>query len=130
MPRLFKIAVLYLSMLVIPAQGFAASTMLSCGPAHQHTKTAQGDANSFSAHHQSLPQAVASLDPVGHATGDEEVKFSSSEHAACAMGAAVPASSVRFQPAAHAIGRIALEQFMKFGFVTDGPIRPPRSFPA
>lgn len=154
MLRLFKTVLLYLSMLAIPTQGFAASTLLFCGPAHQHTMTGQeanqysarGHANNFTADHQYQLQPTVSSDSIGHASSDEAVNFASSdrglakggelgahessEHAACFVGAAVPASSLRFQPAEQTIVRIASKQVPDIGFVTDGPTRPPRSFPA
>lgn len=152
--RLLKTVMLYLSMLAIPAQGFAASTMLYCGPAHQHTTAGQdtdhysvhGHANNFAADHQQQLRPSVSSDSIGHASSDEAVDFTSSdrglakggepgahessEHAACSVGAAVPASRLRFQPAEQAIEAIASTQLPNIGFVTDGPTRPPRSIPA
>ena len=154
MSRLFKTVVLYLSMLTLPAQGFAASTMLHCGPAHQHTVTGQetnqypahGHANNLAADHRYQLQATVSLDSIGLASSDEAVSpassdrgpakagelaaHESSEYAACCALTAVTASSLRFPPANQAIEGIASKQFPSICFVTDGPTRPPRSFPA
>ncbi|MGP1691484.1 MAG: hypothetical protein ACTS6O_03145 [Giesbergeria sp.] len=145
---------LYLSILSISAQGFAASTMLYCGPAHQHRMTVQetdhhsarGHADDYAADRQHRLQPAVSPVSVVHASSDEKANFTSSdrdlakgwesgahegsEHAACSVGAAVPASSLRFQPAEQAIEPVASRQLLNIGFVTDGPIRPPRSFPA
>lgn len=154
MSRLFKTIVLYVSMLVIPVQGFAASAMLHCGFVHQHPTAGQtadhhlarGDANRLAAHHQFRSEADVLQISVGRASSGEALNLTSSdhglaksgdsgahegsEHAACPVGAAVPASSLRFEPARQAAERIASTQLLNIGFVTDGPIRPPRSFPA
>lgn len=153
MLRLFKTVVLYLSVLAMPLQGYAASTMLYCGPSHQHTTMAHeaahglphGHANNPAADHLYQVHATVSLDSIGHASSDDAGNFASddlglekkngklgahdsSEHAACFVGAAIPASGLRFQPADQAIERISSKQFLSIGFVTDGPRRPPRSF--
>lgn len=154
MSRLFKTLVLYLSMLAIPAQGFAASTILYCGPAHQHTTTgeaieqslAHGHANNFAADRKRQDQAAEALNSTGHDSSREELKFTSSdrgpakagelgahessEYAACCALAAVTASSLVFPPANQAIEGIASKHLLNIGFVTDGPRRPPRFFPA
>src|SRR3989304_1060185 len=154
MSRLSKRIVLYLSILTLPAQGFAASTMLHCGPAHQHSVSVQetnqypahGHANNMAADYRYQLQPTVSLDSIGLASSDEAVSLASSntgppkagepgahessEHAACSVGAAVPASSLEFQPAEQTIVPIASKQFPSICFVTDGPPRPPRSFPA
>ena len=137
-------------MLAIPVQGFAASTMLDCTPAHQHTMSGQettqhpahGSGNHFAADHQY--QATASLNAGGHASGDMAVQImgadrdlekdseqgahNGSEHAACSLGVAVSASSLRLHAVKQIVERIASEQFLIIGFVTDGPKRPPRTF--
>lgn len=154
MLRLLKTVLLYLSMLVIPAQGYAASTMLFCGPAPQRVKTGQefhhhsarSHVNVLPARHQAHVAPLASVDALGCASSVEAVEITSSdrgpvtdgelaahessEHAACSVAAAISASGVRFQPAEQAIERIALNRFVNTDFVTDGPRRPPRSFPA
>lgn len=154
MLRLFKTIVLYLSMLAIPAQGYAASTMLFCGPAPQGVKTAQeighhaapSHVSISSARHQGHLVVAVSARSAGYASSDEKADIAnsdkglgnagdsdaheSSEHAACSVGAAIPASSVRFQPEEQAIEPMTSSPFRNTGFVTDGPRRPPRTFPA
>ncbi|MBE0613641.1 MAG: hypothetical protein IH604_08245 [Burkholderiales bacterium] len=144
--------VLYLSMLVIPVQGYAASTMLHCGLAHQYAPAAKetthalahGHANHGHVVHQHPTHAALSADSIAYALSDEARNFTggdhgpakgekpgvhdAGEHAACPAGAAVPASSLRFQPAESAMEAAAPDQFLNFGFVTDAPKRPPRSF--
>ena len=155
MPRLFNTVLLYLLMLAIPAQGYAASTMLSCGPAHQRMTTA-GAGNHHAPHdpadvsfadRHGHASSNAFVDFVGHdASGDEATdlaagdqglekagdlgEFNCSACAACCMGAVFPASGQTLQPAGQAIERLGSRPFFDIGFVTDGPRRPPRSFPA
>ena len=152
MSRLLKSVLLYLMMLAIPAQGFAASTLLFCGPAHQRVKPAQetdhhsghGHPYARAADHQAHVLPAVSVASVGLASiaaaGDfrnsdndpgnagEPSKLSCSACAACCMGAAAPASDRKLQPAGLAIERTASTPFHYIGFVTDGPRRPPRSF--
>jgi hypothetical protein len=152
MSRLSKSLLLYLLMLAIPAQGFAASTLLFCGPVHQRGTTAQesdhhsGHGHSYTraADHQAhlLPAVsvnspgLASIDAAGDSTNSdgglgiagEPGKSSCSACAACCMGVAAPATEQRLQPADPAIERTAATPFRSIGFVTDGPRRPPRSF--
>lgn len=154
MPRMFKTVVLCLLMLAIPAQGFAASTMLYCGPAHQGMKTVQeieqhsahSHANILAADHHGHVLAAVAVDSVdlvasngaGNFTignsnpgnSGEPEKLSCSACASCCMGAAVTASDRKLEPAGQTIERLASAPFLDIGFVTDGPRRPPRSFPA
>ena len=133
MSRFLKIGLVCLSMIAIPVQGFAASTMFFCGLAHQHTKTvreagphsAHTGAGSLTAHHQH--NTSSSLDSSAPAFHGEDFSFTGDEHAGCFPGAAVPALVTGFQPVEHATEPIVSQQFTKFGFVTDGPKRPPRS---
>ncbi|MBE0627913.1 MAG: hypothetical protein IH606_24225 [Burkholderiales bacterium] len=149
MPRFLKTLVLYLSMLLIPLQGYAASTTLHCGLAHQHTQWAQETAHaSAHAHAKNADhrhQGVAALSPEsiayaqfgaepaftagdrGLATGGVADVHNGSEHAACPVGTAVPASTLRFQPAEQNIERAARNHFPNIAFITDAPARPPRS---
>jgi len=151
MLRLFKTIGLYLLMLAIPVQGFAATTMLHCGFAHQHTPSAQepshvsvlGHAIGLVADQQHKMPAAASADSASYASIDAAAAFSaadnslakggdagahgSSEHAACHAGAIAPASSLKFQHADATIERLDSKQRLNIAFVTGAPARPPRS---
>ena len=152
MSRLFKSVVLCLSMLAIPVQGFAASTMLLCGLAGQDVKTAQvtehqfvhSHFNTLLAEHRSHAPLTVVLDSVDLAASDQGGDFTNSDNgpgntgepgevscsacAACCTGTALMASDRKLQPAGLAIERMAPTPFRNIGFVTDGPKRPPRSF--
>ncbi|MBK5103354.1 MAG: hypothetical protein JJE42_03825 [Burkholderiales bacterium] len=145
---------LYLSMLAIPAQGFAASTMLHCGPAHPGTKTAHeiehhaahGHPTTLAdEHHGHILSAVEvdTTEPVAGA-GESDLangdygpeyfagadKSSCSACTSCCMGAAAMVSDRNLQHTGRTIERLTIALFHNTGFVTDGPRRPPRSFPA
>ena len=149
MPRLFQTVLLYLLMLAIPAQGYAASTMLSCGPAHQRMTAAEAgdhrasgrsaDVSRADRHGHALPSAF--VDYAAYVSSDESTEltarakdlekaadldeFNCSACAACCMGAAFPARGQTLQPAGQAIERIVSRPLFDIGFVTDGPRRPP-----
>lgn len=147
MPRLFKTAVLYLLLLALPVQGYAATAMSGCGPGHHGLPTAQagvaapalGEAHAQAAdHHRDLGASEASgpfasndangdSDP-GNAAGSE--KSGCSACAGCCMGAAVTASETNFRLAVQSVDLLDAAPFRNIGFLTDGPRRPPRVFPA
>jgi len=141
-------------MLVIPAQGFAASTMLHCGPAHPGTKPAHeigphmahGHPDTRADEHRDhIPPTVAvdSADLVVSA-GESDLtngdygpeyfagadKSSCSACTSCCMGATAMVSDRNPRHTGRTIERLTIALFHNTGFVTDGPRRPPRSFPA
>ncbi len=154
MRRLLKNVLLYLSMLAIPAQGFAASTMLFCGPADQRARTAQetghhsghSHRNTPAADHQDRALPAESVDLANLASSGEGGEFTNSDQGpaiaagmdnpecgacpACCVGTSFPATRLKLQPAGIAVERMASTPFRNIGFVTDGPRRPPRLFPA
>ena len=132
----------WLLMLAVPAQGFAAATMLFCGPMHERmsaTADAHGsahqhgsDADSHREHH-AAPSDVAADVVSADAAADlgkigELAKVSCSACAACSVGVAMVASNGNLPLAELAIERIASTSLPYIGFVTGGPQRPPRSF--
>lgn len=154
MLRLFKTVLLYLLMLAIPAQGFAASTMLFCGPSHQRMVSAQDSARhaahghsgalTLVADHQDHTPSADSMDSLGHASAHEVAaphdsdsgpgktgdiaKFKCSACAACCVSAAITASDLKLPLANQAFEPIASRPIPYVGFLTDGPRRPPRTF--
>lgn len=147
MPRLFKTAVLYLLLLALPVQGYAASAVSGCGPGHLGLPTAQageagpalGHAQAQAAdHHRDLGAApseasgpIASNDAngdsgPGNAAGSEGPGCSAC--AGCCLGAAVTASETNFRLAVRFVDLPDAALFRNIGFLTDGPRRPPRAF--
>lgn len=133
---------MWLLLLALPLQGFAAATMLNCGPnhhrmmaaaiaepaeAHEHTASGQ--------HHHEVGRAdgqhdVASVDASSDARSlphlDKLVKFKCNACAVCCMGAAMPTAIFAFEPFAPAMTPESFVPTSQIGFVTDGPDRPPR----
>ena len=138
----FRSAVMWLLLLALPLQGYAAATMLNCGPnhhrimaaaiaepdeAHEHTAAGQ--------HHHDTGMAdgqheVTSVDgngdtpPLPHL--DKLVKFKCNACAVCCTGAALPTAIFAFEPFPPAMAPESFVPTSHAGFVTDGPDRPPR----
>lgn len=145
MKRWVRCFAVWLLVLALPVQGFAASTMLLCGAGHHgaaqgaegghahasHMHMAARDVAQASASpaHDHAEQAPAShdrsaLSPLSskHAKGVGKC----SACAACCTVAFLPSTVIAFD--APALGRApaAVELITHVGFFTDGPDRPPR----
>lgn len=139
----FRIALMWLLLLALPLQGFAAATMINCGPnhhrmasavmaatpdthehasggQHQHSMEVAGD------HHDDAVSNGSDVPTVHHL--DKLMKFKCSACAACCMGAAMPTAAVTFKAFPPAIAPDSIVPTTHVGFVTDGPDRPPRVF--
>lgn len=136
----FRIVLTWLLLLALPLQGFAAATMINCGPNH-HRMMAVAMAEVTEAHehatgeqhHHGMGVAadhheVASNDgdaPSVHHL-DKLMKFKCSACAACCMGAAMPTAAVTFEPLPPAVAPATYVPTSHVGFVADGPDKPPR----
>lgn len=135
MRTFLKTALVWLVMLAVPAQGFAAAAMLECGPLHERA-AAGASAHDHGAGHDhadGYDQAAGHSHAEGGVPADASAvagDASGSKCSACAtccVGAALlaflpdlavpPAASERFVPTFEPVT----------GFVTGGPKRPPRS---
>ena len=146
MPFFYRAALAWLLLFSLPLQGYAAATMLSCGPNHHQMWAAAATVSHHDSgeaqhdHHDAQNSAgdhhsAASADATGdYAAGDDASvhhlnklsKFKCSACAACCVGAALPTSSLEFLSFPPAV---ALDHFVPtphVGFFTDGPDRPPR----
>lgn len=123
-----KALLIWLVMMAIPFQGVAAAGMLLCGPSHaphhpvEPAGVAAADAAEIApaAHHH----AQASAEPT-HATHLDQPKCS-----VCASCCGAPAilNSVAGITATETVSTaITTPIVLAFGFVTDGPERPPRN---
>jgi len=138
----FRIALTWLLLLALPLQGFAAATMINCGPNHHRMMVAAmadtTDAHEHAAagqHHHEMGSAADHHDAVsndGDAASmhhlDKLMKFKCSACAACCMGAAMPTAAVTFDIPPPAIAPATYVPTSHVGFVADGPERPPRLF--
>ena len=135
---------MWLLLLALPLQGFAAATMLNCGPNHHRlweasavTQVDSSDPAAHGHHHHSTDVA----DTGGLGAADDQADGNSSQHdlsklskfkcsacAACCMGIALPASPLAFlsfPPASAPTPNVSAPQF---DFVSNGLDRPPRLF--
>lgn len=153
MLRLFRIALLWLAALAVPVQGFAAATMLHCGPGHagmdaaamQMHEAPQGHADgSAQAEHASGHQhgddgSSGDLDTQAVAPDDSGTgksvtdlhQLAKSKCASCASCCSAPA----LLPTPISLGSPALGESVIVArpgsaavYLTGGPERPPRSF--
>jgi hypothetical protein len=151
----FRTALVWLMMLAIPTQGFAAATMLHCGPGHQHMLTgpeaampaghtdavalqhATPHAQSAHSDHEhdhaaSVAQHEESADATDQAStadvSDQSLNAKCSVCALCCNAAAIVSTPlvVPLQGVSSAPNLLVSESPVTF--FTDGPKRPPRSF--
>jgi hypothetical protein len=139
---IFRSAVMWLLLLALPLQGFAAATMLNCGPNHHQmwkasvaTQAVAHEHSGHGDHHHPMGSADLDATSASSEPGDDGspvqhlgklTKFKCSACAACCMGAALPATALTFQspPPAEPPDFSVLASHV--GFLTDGPDRPPR----
>lgn len=114
-----RAALMWVLLFALPFQGYAAATMLNCGPAPHRMAAAPSAA-------VDVHQHAASGD---HQHQDHHDKVSKcSVCAACCVGAALPAAALVFAPAMPAGVPSSFFSIGAVGFLTDGPDRPPRLF--
>ena len=124
-----RTTLVWLMVLATPMQGYAAATMLYCGPGHHSAATkpeTAGHAGSAALHHAdhagyAEPAQISATDLL-----DQTAKMKCSVCASCS--AAVIVSSVVVIPVFTAASAplIAVPD-APISFITDGPSRPPRS---
>lgn len=142
MVRLIRTVITWLVLLALPLQGYAAATLLHCGPDHHRMSQAAELATSDSADHvihsghrhasgtDDAGAMKASVDAGDDAASlhhlDKLSKFRCSACAACCMGAALPTAVLEFNPVAGTAAPTSFVTTARVGFVTDNPERPPR----
>lgn len=140
MVRLLRIALTWLLALALPVQGYAASTMLSCGqahhhevvvaPMHKHAATAAHDhialADDPDGHQQSAASGIAQDDSAAELQAVKAVGTKCSMCAACCSVTAIATSVPLFDvvPVAPDFGVTSFEH--RAGVTTGGLERPPR----
>jgi hypothetical protein len=137
----FRIVLTWLLLLALPLQGFAAATMLNCGPNHHRMMAAamagSAEADGHAAgeqHHQEMGATAAHHHEAAADDGDAAsvhhldklMKFKCSACAACCMGAAMPTAAVTFEPVPSAVAPATYVPTSHVAFVADGPDKPPR----
>ena len=138
----FRSVMMWLLLFALPLQGYAAATMLNCGPNHHRMMAASiaepVEAHEHAAagqhHHQmSVAAGEHEVDSVDHSSEapslphlDKLVKFKCNACAVCCTGAAMPTAAFSFEPFPPAMAPESFVPTWHVGFVTDGPDRPPR----
>ena len=148
MSSFYRAALVWLLLFSLPLQGYAAATMLSCGPNHHQmwaaaamtTATTTSHHDSGEAQHEHHHAQTVADDPAPDATANVDVagddasvdrlnklsKFKCSACAACCVGAALPTSPLEFLSFPPAVAKDCSVPAAHVGFFTDGPDRPPR----
>lgn len=116
-----RTALMWVLLFALPFQGYAAATMLNCGPNH-HRVSATADSDATPSAAVEAHSHAASAD---HHHTDKASKCSAC--AACCVGATLPTSALVFAAAEPAGVPTAWFCIGPLGFVTDGPDRPPRT---
>lgn len=150
--RTLRTLLIWLMMLAIPTQGFAAAAMLYCGPAsdggrmpgapdaqisatsghatigHAHR---MGDTHAGHAHDHAMAESAGPHLAVTDQTGSDAEGFlaeaACSVCAACCSGAALVASVLVLSAHSESFAPMRPLSVLALDFFTDGPRRPPRS---
>lgn len=138
---------MWLVALAVPVQGYAAVTMLGCGPGHHDTAGTQSPvaiANDDEAasppqlheshaevagerHHDDSAEPEHAHALKAHGTPGKAGKGSCTPCASCCVVAALPATALVFQAIALLDFFVPLAPRGIASFLTEGPERPPRS---
>ena len=145
MKRFVRCFVMWLLVLALPVQGFAASTMLLCGAGHHGMVQATEGGPDHAGHMPTGAQHVSAVsESTAHehaaeaAPSGEDTAFSPltakpasvmgkcSACAACCTVAFLPTTVIAFTAPAPSRALPVVELTTHVGFFTDGPDRPPR----
>ena len=145
MNRFVRCVVMWLLVLALPVQGFAAATMLLCEAghhgstqlidvahdhgSHMHEAAHDGDAMDGSGGDHQASEAVSSRDgpaftPMSAKHGKVTAKCGTC--ASCCTVAFLPTTVIAFIAPAPKLAHPVVELTTRVGFFTDGPDRPPR----
>lgn len=144
MLRILRITLMWLVVLAIPAQGYAAAAMVGCGPGHHSMLAAPSHADAMAERDAPIHAFDASLeadsDPhhagsaesdhgqltKSHGSAAKGAKGSCSPCASCCVVAALPTTVMVFEPLPLVDFFVPLAPRSVASFVTDGLDRPPR----
>ncbi len=133
MSRAMRRFILWLIVATLPIQGYAAATMVACGPSHE--RMAAGAMHSHDGDHRSDRSSASHHGGHDHAMADDSARavsdvgdFSCSACAVCSVGAALPAGDILLDVSAPAPDTLRPSSTTPLTAVTlDGLERPPRS---
>ena len=140
----FRCVVMWILLLALPLQGFAAATMINCGANHHRMLAASASAatevheHAMSGHHQHEADLAgdmhaAAVDDDEHGASlahhlDKLTKFKCSACAVCCMGAAMPTAALVIASFPPTMTTALFVSTPHADFVSDGLDRPPRLF--
>jgi hypothetical protein len=130
MSRVLRIALMWLIAFAVPLQGFAATSMLFCGPVHEAAMEDGHSGHDHATHGHSHDDSGAipdthSGDADGQST-DKSPMTKCSVCASCCSGAAMPAEVATYTPPrGHAVFH-ALDTSATITFLTGRLDRPPQ----
>jgi len=140
MVKMFRVLMIVLLALAIPVQGVAVAAMLYCGPDHLAGGTAGHSAGHEGGHvhaqdgpaqtgheHVQPDMLAADLASLPDAP-DQPAQAKCSVCAGCCSAAAIAASTSLFSPPGMEPLPVLMSSGLAYSFITDGPLRPPRSF--
>ena len=135
-----RLALTWLLLLALPLQGFAAATMINCGPNHHRMMgAAMADTPEVQRHGVGGQHPHEMSVAAGHHEGasndgdapsvhhlDKLMKFKCSACAACCMGAAMPTAGLVITAVPPAMTTASFVSTPHADFLSDGLDRPPR----
>jgi len=142
MIKLFRTLMIALLALAIPVQGVAAAAMLYCGPDHArggtaghtsardvgHVSAHDHDGHAHAGHEHAQPDMLMADLMFLPDAPDQPAQAKCSVCAACCSAAAIAASTLLFSPPGMEPLPVLMSSSLSYSFITDGPLRPPRSF--
>jgi hypothetical protein len=135
MPRLARLALMFVLAIALPLQGMAAATMISCGLGeheHDHAHAVSHDHHG-SAGHAHATEASSHDTPVAHSHDGKADLPKGALHkcsacASCCVGAAVPSQAIAFDTVKLTDRFAPLVARSVPAYVSEGLERPPRAF--
>jgi len=122
--RNLRIMLMWLLALAIPCQGFAAASMLNCGPGHHRAPSAHS--HDGHAHQHAGGPAASDHQVAKGSTIHKAMKGSCSACSSCCTSVAIPSAAVTFEATPVNDFFDPLTPRSVASFVADGPERPPR----
>ena len=136
MIRVFKFLTIWCLLLALPMQGYAAATMLNCGPTPHHEKQAadaptheqDAENHSHAAHqHDAAPETAATDSLASDGYSNTHHKTSCSACATCCVAAAVIPAGLNWTPLySRSQAPVAAPAVSFSGHIPAGLERPPR----
>lgn len=141
MPSFVRLVLVWLMVLAIPVQGFAAAAMQHCGPTHEQMRGVSSTASAGDGHahvhagqtdagssHSASPEPAAAQ-PSSALPDDiaADAGVTCSACAGCCVALGIPAATVRLPAAPIGVAAVDRSPTQRESFVPAGLDRPPRA---